>query len=118
MKLSLIVGHKVQICHELKFKYAPISLGICPKKVVSKAKRYCAARNLPVKNEPLSPGMPRQLRKGGTERKRRWGGFWTEVWYLGTGLIGYIDTLATLKKCRCKRTVLLTIGFRLKDIPD
>ena len=28
------------------------------KKVVSKAKRYCAARNLPVKNEPLSPGMP------------------------------------------------------------
>ena len=55
-------------------------LGIHAKKVVSKAKRYCAARNLPVKNEPLSPGMPATLRKGGSEREeRRWGGFRTVV---------------------------------------
>ena len=28
------------------------------------AKRYCAGRNLPVKNEPLSPGMPATQKEG------------------------------------------------------
>ena len=28
------------------------------------AKRYCAGRNLPVKNEPLSPGMPATEKEG------------------------------------------------------